>query len=886
MKGSELRSFIEQAPVAMAMFDRELRYVVVSQRWLDERNLDGSVIGRSAYEVFPDITSELRALHLRALAGETITRDEDRFEIAHGSVQWVRYEIRPWLESDGQIGGIVVFAEDITARKQVEETLRKSEERFRYAMDAAQDGIWDWDLRTNRVACSPAYIQMLGYEIGGWETIDVGFWIDLLHPDDRERTVASARTLLNDLGRYELEFRLRSKDGSYRCIMSRAKVVERDERGAPVRAVGTHTDITERKAVEEALRRSEAKVRKQHEELEAIYQCAPIGLASFDTDLRYRRINQRLADIGGLPPEAHIGRTIRETVPAMAPLIEEAAKAVLAGQTFVSGREISGETRAQPGVMRYFNDHWYTVFDAEGKVSGCGVVVDEITERKKIELAFQQTSARLELAQSAAKVGIWDWNLLSNEAFVNDQWRMIFGVDELAPLSYESFVARIHPDDREAYLEMVGRGFSGGVQIEGETRIIRENDGVTRWVTSKGEVFFDSDGQAVRAMGAVWDITALKEAQEAMLQRSEDRYRRIIETAQEGVWLLDAEAKTSFVNPKMAQLLGYSVDEMLGRPLPDFIDEEWLGVAEQKLIFRAAGIVEAHEFKFRRRDGSDLWALLSCAPILEGAAYRGALAMVMDFTEGRRLEEERQRYLEGLKQVNQRKDEFLATMGHELRTPLATIALAMDVMESDPSLTAKSRAMCSKAQRQVRHLRRMVEDILHVSRMNLGKIELSNERIELNHLIGHLKDIYQDRFEARGVRLNFVMSDDELPIFADELRLTQIFGNLLDNAVKFTDRDGTVEVMVSRKSNEALVSIRDSGVGIPKERLSWIFELFNQMKHGPERAREGIGVGLALARQITELHGGRIEAKSEGLGKGSEFLVHLPLIAPTTTEPT
>jgi PAS domain S-box-containing protein len=535
LKGSELRSFIEQAPVAMAMFDREMRYVAVSRRWLDERNLDGSVIGRSAYEVFPDIDSELRALHLRALAGETITRDEDRFEIAHGSVQWVRYEIRPWRESDGQIGGIVVFAEDITARKQVEETLRKSEERFRYAMDAAQDGIWDWDLRTNRAACSPAYLRMLGYEIGGWETIDVEFWTDLLHPDDRERTAASAQALLKDLGRFELEFRLRAKDGSYRCIMSRAKVVERDEWGAPVRAVGTHTDITERKAVEEALRQSEAKVRKQHEELEAIYQYAPIGLASFDTDLRYRRINQRLAEIGGLPPEAHIGRTIRETVPAMAPQIEVAAKAVLAGQTFVSGREISGETRAQPGVMRYFNDHWYTVFDAEGKVSGCGVVVDEITERKKIELELQQISERLELAQSAAKVGIWDWNLLSNEAFVNDQWRMIFGVDENAPLSYESFVARVHPDDREAYLEMVGRGFSGGGQIEGETRIIREKDGVTRWVTSKGEVFFDSDGKAIRAMGAVWDVTTLKEAQEAMLQRSEDRYRRIIETAQEGV---------------------------------------------------------------------------------------------------------------------------------------------------------------------------------------------------------------------------------------------------------------------------------------------------------------------------------------------------------------
>lgn len=878
MKGSDLRSFIEQAPSAIAMFDRDMRYLVASRRWLDERNLDDSILGRTAYEVFPDV-DQLRSLHRRVLAGETIIREENKFQVAHGAVQWVRFDMRPWHETDGEIGGIVVFAEDITARKIAEESLRKSEERFRYAIDATLDGIWDWDLKTSRVAYSPSYIRMLGYDIPGWETMDVGFWLGLLHPDDRERTASRALELLNSPGRYELEFRLRARDGSYLFVLSRGKVVEWDSSGAPARAVGTHTNITDRKAVEEALRKSEAEVRRQHEELQAIYQYAPIGLASFDLNLRYQRINQRLADIGGLPRDAHIGRTIEEVVPAMAPMIEKAARAVLAGRVFDSDREIAGETRAHPGVTRYYKDHWYPVLDHEGKITGCGVVVDDITSRKQIEVELKQISERLELAQSAAKIGIWDWNLLTNEAYVNDQWRLIYGISsDNASLSFESFVARLHPDDRATYLEMVDKSFSGDGRIDAETRIIREDDGAVRWVASKGEVFFNEGSQAVRAMGAVWDITAFKEAQEAMLQRSEDRYRRIIETAQEGVWLLDADGKTSFVNPKMAQLLGYSASDMSGRHLLDFIGDDWRDVAEKKLIDRAAGVVETHDFKFRRRDGSDLWVLLSCAPIFDGSLYQGALAMVMDFTEGRRLAEERQRYLESLKQINSRKDEFLATMGHELRTPLATIALAMDVIESDASLSEKSRAMCGKTQRQVRHLRRMVEDILQVSRMNLGKIDLCKEQIDINHLMVQLKDVFHERFDEAGVRLNIACFEDDLAIFGDELRLTQVFSNLLDNAVKFTDRGGSVRVAVQRAADDAVVSILDSGIGIPQERLSWIFELFNQMKHGPERSREGIGVGLALARTIVELHEGSIEARSGGAGRGAEFIVRLPLL--------
>lgn len=878
MKGLDLLSFIEKAPVAVAMFDREMRYISASQRWLSERSLDRSIIGRTAYEVYPDVDAKFRDLHRRALAGETILREEDHFEVAHGSVQWVRSEMRPWYEDDRQIGGIVIFAEDISARKNAEERLRKSEERFRYAMEAARDGIWDWDLETDRVTRSPAFRQILGYSAAEWEAENLHAITELLHPEDRQNVPALARKLLQSPGRYELEFRLRAKDGGYRYILSRAKTVEWSEQGAPIRAVGTHTDITEQKLIEEALRQREAVVRRQHQELEAIYQSAPIGLASLDRRLRFRRINKHLAEIGGMPQEAYIGRTVDEMTPAMASAINEAARTVLAGGNSSCERELSGETPARPGVKRYFRDHWYPLFDERGAISGCGVVVDEITERKGIEFKLQQATERLELAQSAAGIGIWDWDLLTDEAFVNDQWRVIFGVAADIDLSYDVFVSRLHPEDRDDFMNIVERAFAGGGQIDCESRIIRADDGQTRWVVSKGQVFFDESRKPTRAMGAVWDITQVRMAQEALLQRSEDRYQRIVEAAQEGIWLLDAEAKTSFVNPRMAGLLGYGKDEMIGRELLDFVDDEWRGVAEQKLIDREAGVVETHDFKFRRKDGADLWALLSCVPIFEGEVYRGALAMVMDFTERKRLEEERQTYLENLTLMDRRKDEFLATVGHELRTPLATIALATDIIEGDDALTEKSRAMCVRTQRQVHHLRRIVEDILQVSRLSMDKIDLQRQCVDVNRILAQVTESFEARFEGSGIKLTASLGRAPIFVDADEVRLTQIFSNLLDNAQKYTDQGGVVELETRRQQGVAVIAVRDTGIGIPKERLAWIFELFNRMTHGPERAREGVGIGLALARKIAELHGGSIEARSAGPGKGSEFTVRLPLL--------
>ncbi len=884
MRGAELRRLVEQAPVAMALFDRDIRYLAASPRWLKERKLDKSVFGRTPYEVFPDLGDKWREICRRALAGEVVTREEDQFDLPHGDIQWVRSETRPWYDENGEIGGVIAFAEDITPRKKVEKSLRESEERYRFAIEATSDGIWDWNLQSDEARYSPSYYKMLGYEASDWGVDSVNFWTNLLHPDDRDHIVGTARQLLQSQGNYAIEFRLRAKDGSYRWIMSRGKVVERDSSGTPIRAVGTHVDIHERKLLEEALKRSEAKARKKKEELEWVYNNAPIGMCFLDRELRFRRINRHLATLSGITPEKGVGRTLQEILPAVASTADAAIQQIIATGKPLINREIFAETPAEPGATRYFRESWYPLFEKTDEIAGFGVVVEEITERKKADQALRQSSERLKVAQSVARIGIWDWNPDTKESWTNEEYHKICDLPPGVTPTFEQFLEQVIPEDRTLYESVVEDALAGRGEIDTECRIAGRRDGKIRWLRSKGKVFFKEDGRPRQAIGALWDFTALKEAQQTLLQKSEDRYRRIVETSQEGIWLIDQYGRTSFINAKMAEMLGYSVDEMLGCDLMRFVDDEWIDVAAHKLLDRMAGVVETHDFKFKRKDGSALWAVLSCCPIFEGATYAGALAMVMDFTERKRLQDQIQEHLLTLREADRRKNEFLATLAHEIRNPLATINLAIENVDAnlrasgfckEDDLLALGRAI-----RQGKHMARLVEDLVQVSRITSGKIELRKGPLDLAALVRDAVELIRAKIEKKNITLTLNIPDQPLPVVGDTVRLTQVFVNLLDNAAKFTDVGGTIEVKAERNGAQAIVGVSDNGIGIPSDQLSSIFELFQQMKHGAERRAEGLGIGLALARQLVQLHGGEIAANSKGQGHGSVFTVVLPIDGP------
>src|SRR5690606_8231068 len=230
-----------------------------------------------------------------------------------------------------------------------------------------------------------------------------------------------------------------------------------------------------------------------------------------------------------------------------------------------------------------------------------------------------------------------------------------------------------------------------------------------------------------------------------------------------------------------------------------------------------------------------------------------------------------------LREADRRKDEFLATLGHELRNPLAPIRNGLHYFRRAGVGAGEPEVVLKMMERQFNHLVRLVDDLLEVSRINRGKVELRLSQVDLADIIQGAVETSRPLIEERGHRLTVQQCASPLPLQADAVRMTQVFSNLLNNAARYTPPRGSIELVARREGEEAVVVVRDDGLGIPPAMLGRIFDLFTQVDGSGGRAQGGLGIGLTLVRSIVGLHGGRVEARSPGPGGGSEFIVALPL---------
>jgi two-component system CheB/CheR fusion protein len=280
----------------------------------------------------------------------------------------------------------------------------------------------------------------------------------------------------------------------------------------------------------------------------------------------------------------------------------------------------------------------------------------------------------------------------------------------------------------------------------------------------------------------------------------------------------------------------------------------------------------ALDYRLRRADGEWRWVIDSARPRFdEGGRWLGYIGSVIDVHE-RKLSEQ------ALREADQRKDEFLATLAHELRNPLAPIRNAVVLLHEAGCDTPRLRWARDVIDRQSQHLTRLLEDLLEVSRISTGRLQLRKERVELSDIVRMAMETSRPLLEHGQHQLRLTLPPAALPLCGDAARLAQVFASLLDNAARYTQPGGCIDLVVERRGAEARVSVRDDGMGIPAEMLPKIFDLFVQVDRSLERSHGGLGIGLTLARSLVEMHEGRIEARSDGPGKGSCFTVHLPVL--------
>lgn len=390
------------------------------------------------------------------------------------------------------------------------------------------------------------------------------------------------------------------------------------------------------------------------------------------------------------------------------------------------------------------------------------------------------------------------------------------------------------------------------------------------------------DDEVEAVAGTTRDVTERNQTEQA-LRESVRLYKAIGESIDYGVWVCDPEGRNTYCSESFLRLVGLTQEECSSfgwkRVLhPD--DADRTISAWQECV--RTGENWDIEHRFRGVDGRWHPILARGVPVRNERNEITAWAGInLNISRLKQVEDE-------LREADRRKDEFLATLAHELRNPLAPIRNSLQILKMariDEETIQQTRDMMD---RQVHHLVRLVDDLLDVSRVMRGKIELRKERIELATIVARAVETVQPLIEVQGHRLELALSPESLLLDADPVRLAQVVGNLLTNAAKYTEANGRIRLSAERERDGAVLKIRDNGIGIAANMLPRIFELFVQVDHAATRSQGGLGIGLTLVKNLVEMHGGSVEAQSDGLGHGSEFVVHLPLIAQpmrTTEEP-
>ncbi|HEX2223643.1 MAG TPA: ATP-binding protein [Thermoanaerobaculia bacterium] len=371
--------------------------------------------------------------------------------------------------------------------------------------------------------------------------------------------------------------------------------------------------------------------------------------------------------------------------------------------------------------------------------------------------------------------------------------------------------------------------------------------------------------------------------EEVRLQR--EWLRVTLESIGDAVIATDIEGRVSFMNPVAQALTGWQQDEAVGLPLETIfhiINEETRRIAENPVakVLREGTLAGlANHTVLISRDGREM-PIDDCAAPIRAASGEilGVVMIFHDVVERRNLERELARRAERLAEADRRKDEFLAMLGHELRNPLAPIRNALHLLGL-PGVSAPSAQRAREMmERQVQHLVRLVDDLLDVSRITRGKVELHREKLDLAVVVERAVDSLRQRIEEHQLGLAVSLPPEPLWVDADPTRLDQILVNLLNNAVKFTPAGGRIEVALRRENGDALLSVLDTGIGIPEDLLPDLFEPFTQSSRPLDRSQGGLGLGLTLVRRLVEMHGGSVTAHSAGPDQGSAFVVRLPLL--------
>jgi PAS domain S-box-containing protein len=868
-----LRFFVEHAPAAIAMFDQDMRYLVVSKRWMSDYRLGNREIrGLSHYEVFPNLPARWKQIHVRCLAGSVERCEEDPFPREDGGLDWVRWEMRPWRKLDETIGGVILFSEVITERKLAEQALEESELRYRQLF--------------NRSHSALAVYETIYSEHGepcDFRFLDVNLAFENITGLKRSELVG--RTVLETTPVREDEWiRLYAQvatTGWPAAFELHSRRFERFFSGTvysprPGQVAITFMDVTERRQAEEALRRSEYLLRESQ-------RVGRIGSYEFDIAqgaLTTSAITDEIFGIGRDYPrnaeswKASIHPSQREEIAAYLQEVIREKKPFERDYRIV---------RVVDGVERWVSARGELVLDSSGRPARLIGTVQDITERRLAAEELREQMEELQKVMDVTPVAVWvardpecleiTGNRMAGQIYEAESWE---NVSPTVTAARRFFQAGRELTGRELPMQ---ESAARGVDIRNAEVEVLLPSGKTIHLTGNASPLWDAAGHVRGCVGAFLDITERKAA-EAALAESELRYRQLFEASESAVAvyevLYDADNKPRdlrylSLNPAFEGVTGRDDRQLLGRTaleVTPHLEAYWID-----LFGRVAQTGEPATFEhFAAHLGKHIsGGAYSPRPNQVAVNFTDVTERVRAEAALRRLNidlEERVRArTAALEASNKELEAFAHSVSHDLRAPLRGIdgwSLAL-LEEFNDKLDERGRQYLDRVRTEAQHMGRLIDDLLHLSRV--GRTQLVPEDVDLSCLAETVAARLKEAYPQRDLQFCIVPG---LRCRADARLLEVALTNLLGNAVKFTAprHPALIEVGQTQADGRSAFYVRDNGVGFDMNYAGMLFEPFHRLHKVTEFP--GSGIGLATVRRVIHKHGGEIWAQGE-VGKGATF---------------
>jgi PAS domain S-box-containing protein len=854
---------------------------------------------------------------------DTVRRRKD------GSSVEVSLTVSP-IRDAGRIIGASKIARDISERKQTEDILNQNRAILSLAMQSGRMGVWERDIATDTVWWSEELEAIFGLQPGEFDGTEEHYFA-LVHEDDREKAQQEIRGAIAEQRPYSVEFRFHHADGSIRWMEGRGEAVY-SEKGEPVRLYGVGIDITDRKRHDEKLLQSEKR-------FQGFMHHLP-GLAWIkDLNGRYVFANDAAERTFGVAAGEIVGKSDAEIFSSeVAKQFRTNDETALRDP---SGLQTIETVPHSDGTLHHSVVAKFPIAGPDGAPLLLGGMAIDVTEEKRAEQALRDSEEKFRLLSDTAPALIWLLDPDGQCVFVNRQFLDFAGAtfDELSGTKWRRL---LHRDDAPMYIDGITAAQSKRMAFQHRVRAKRR-DGQWRWLDSFAQPLYGAEGEYLGHVGISPDITVAVEAEEAIRasqaavvaaeRKAAKDYQQLLErivplgqklgTARDLTTIYRAVQEFACSSMECSGFFVSFYDPVEGLRLPAYVWGEGAeieiselppmpiasgGGPNSKAILEKRTVINDNYWEGQKdrphvvlmENGKNpessivvpMMVKNSVIGTLEVQTYSSnafdleqavALEMVANLAavaiENVRLINETDAARNEAESANRTKDEFLSVLSHELRTPLNAILgwvrmYRLGIVDQD-----HYKQSIDVIERNANLQNGLIEDLLDVSRIISGKMRIEHEMLDVVQIAGEVAEGLRPVALNKEITLELSTGVQTLFIEGDHIRLQQAISNLVQNAVKFTPRGGSIRIAVRKSKDRAEIKVTDSGIGIEADFLPHIFERFRQADASSERSFSGLGLGLTIVRTIVELHGGNISVESEGNGKGATFTVALPLAA-------